>query len=295
MEENSVYPFFSIVIPVYNSESTIWSTMRTALSQTYDNYEVIVVNDGSTDRSREIINSFETNRLCVLDNSENRGRSNARNQGLKLAKGDFVVFLDSDDQLSTNYFSALSQFALLQNPLEPIIFFINYYKYNTRWHIKWSSGYPKRCFDLEDVLMANYFPISSLIFPRKLLVDRNLKFNEKLSAYEDWLFIIECCLEGAKYIHSGVKDNLTLIQIHGSNSMKRAKFMANGLESVRNILKTKLTLKQYKIFRNAFIYNRGLLLGYTGIKRYRSEIGVFLLINILYHHYKYIISRRLLI
>ncbi len=88
-------PRFSVVVPCYNGQAYLEETLKTALAQTYPAIEIIVVNDGSTDRSREIACSMGP-RVTVVD-QENRGLSGARNTGARHASGDWIAFLDADD------------------------------------------------------------------------------------------------------------------------------------------------------------------------------------------------------
>lgn len=89
---------FSIIIPVYNVEKYISKCLESVLSQSYENYEVILVNDGSTDGSYEIIEQYEKRDDRISCHSkENGGLSDARNYGLQFVTGDYILFLDSDD------------------------------------------------------------------------------------------------------------------------------------------------------------------------------------------------------
>lgn len=88
----------SVIIPLYNKEPIIEKSLQSVLTQDYDNFEVIVVNDGSTDRSAEIVRNIKDARIRLVE-QENGGPSKARNTGAKMAKGDWVLFLDADDEL----------------------------------------------------------------------------------------------------------------------------------------------------------------------------------------------------
>lgn len=94
---------FSILIPVYNVERYVAECIESVLAQTYTNYEVIIIDDGSTDESGKICDNFarEDNRLVVL-HRENQGLISARRSAIKKATGDYYVFLDSDDMLKEN-------------------------------------------------------------------------------------------------------------------------------------------------------------------------------------------------
>lgn len=91
----------SIIIPVYNCEKYLKKCVDSILEQTYDNFELLLVNDGSTDNSLEVCKSFKDKRIKVI-NKKNGGASSARNAGLDKASGDYVMFVDSDDFIHQN-------------------------------------------------------------------------------------------------------------------------------------------------------------------------------------------------
>jgi glycosyltransferase involved in cell wall biosynthesis len=86
----------SVIIPAYNAEKTILTTIESVLDQTYSNFELIVINDGSTDNTLNLINKIKDNRL-KLHSFENAGLPSARNKGIKLARGEFISFIDADN------------------------------------------------------------------------------------------------------------------------------------------------------------------------------------------------------
>lgn len=94
---------FSVVIPLYNKAHTIVRTIKSVLNQNFTNYEIIIVNDGSTDNSIEVIkNSFSDQRIKVF-NQHNQGVSVARNRGVMEAKNEYIAFLDGDDEWFCEY------------------------------------------------------------------------------------------------------------------------------------------------------------------------------------------------
>ena len=88
----------SIIIPVYNAELFIDKCIESIINQTYKNLEIILINDGSSDRSGEICNNYalSDNRIQVIE-IKNKGASFARNVGINLATGNYIMFVDSDD------------------------------------------------------------------------------------------------------------------------------------------------------------------------------------------------------
>ena len=94
----------SIIIPVYNSEKYISKCLDSVLNQTYKNIEILVINDGSKDNSIDILREYEKkdDRIVVID-KENEGVAKTRNQGIKKATGDYIMFIDNDDFIDEDY------------------------------------------------------------------------------------------------------------------------------------------------------------------------------------------------
>lgn len=104
MEQNNCKPEVSIVIPVYNGESVIERCVNHILKQSFQSFEIIIVNDGSSDNTEFLCKKFvEIDSRIHLINKENEGVSKTRNRGIKEAKGEFVLFIDCDDYISDTY------------------------------------------------------------------------------------------------------------------------------------------------------------------------------------------------
>ena len=99
-------PFFSIIIPLYNKEKFIENTIRSVLGQSFEDFELIVVNDGSTDKSLELVNKLKDKRIKTYSIS-NAGVSKARNFGIQKATSKLIVFLDADDLWKNNHLQEL--------------------------------------------------------------------------------------------------------------------------------------------------------------------------------------------
>lgn len=98
-------PLISIIVPVYNVEKYIGRCINSILSQSYDNYELILIDDGSSDSSLNICKSFVSDNVVVISQS-NEGVSSARNRGIDIAKGDFISFIDGDDWVEEDYIAS---------------------------------------------------------------------------------------------------------------------------------------------------------------------------------------------
>jgi glycosyltransferase involved in cell wall biosynthesis len=99
-------PFFSIVTPLYNKQELIACTIESALAQTFTDFELIIIDDGSTDNSAEVVKGFTDPRI-VYHKTENRKVSAARNTGIEMAKGEVIAFLDADDHWEPNHLERL--------------------------------------------------------------------------------------------------------------------------------------------------------------------------------------------
>lgn len=100
-------PLISVVIPLYNKESTIKHTLNSVLVQTFQDFEIVIINDGSKDKSANVVSSISDHRIRLV-NQENGGVSAARNKGIKEAHGKYIAFLDADDEWTPKHLSSIA-------------------------------------------------------------------------------------------------------------------------------------------------------------------------------------------
>ena len=99
---------FSIVIPLYNKENYVLNTLNSIFKQTFSNYEIIIVNDASTDNSLQLVKELNDKRIRIIENKENLGLSATRNAGISHAKNDYIAFLDADDCWHTTFLERIA-------------------------------------------------------------------------------------------------------------------------------------------------------------------------------------------
>ncbi len=162
--------FISIVIPLYNKESSCWRSIKSVLRQTVCSWELIIINDGSTDRSREVVSEIilGDERIRIID-QVNMGVSAARNRGIKESKYEWIAFIDADDEWNASFienilevihdhkdaevvytgwkYSNVEKTATVQSADEPVCVF-DYFDYALRDKTIWSScvAIQKKCF-----------------------------------------------------------------------------------------------------------------------------------------------------
>src|SRR2546423_1332243 len=109
----SPVPFFSIVIPTYNRAEFIGATLQSVFAQTYPHYEVLVIDNCSTDNTEELLEPYaRSNKIKFIKHDQNYERAHSRNTGMSAARGDFVTFLDSDDFMYPNNLADAAEYAL---------------------------------------------------------------------------------------------------------------------------------------------------------------------------------------
>ncbi|GGW22053.1 glycosyltransferase family 2 protein [Arenibacter certesii] len=103
---------FSIIIPLYNKELSIYNTIQSVLNQTFEEFEIVIVNDGSTDKSVNIVEGFKDKRIRLIP-QKNQGVSAARNTGIKEAKYEWIAFLDADDLWMAHHLETLKKMIIV--------------------------------------------------------------------------------------------------------------------------------------------------------------------------------------
>lgn len=185
--------FLSIIIPIYNVEKFIDRCIKSVLSQNFNQWELILVNDGSTDNSGKIAENFaKTDSRIHYINSKNYGVSHARNLGLKQATGQYISFIDSDDELEKN---ALFSFAQIEATSKASLYKFGYKRISANEEIKVRStqtGIFKVSQALSIIETNSYSGfLWNSIFKNNIIKQHKLQFDESISWCEDHLFFLE--------------------------------------------------------------------------------------------------------
>lgn len=117
-------PFFSVIIPLYNKEKFVENAVNSVLQQSFADFEIIIVEDCSTDKSREVVSKIQSNKIKILHHDKNKGLSASRNTGIKNATANYITFLDADDVWKPNYLEKIN--TLIQQFPEAKLYATNY-------------------------------------------------------------------------------------------------------------------------------------------------------------------------
>lgn len=174
--------FFTIILPTYNRARMLEKTLFSLLQQTHQEFEIIVVDDGSTDDTEELLKKIKDPRLKYFK-KDNGGVSSARNYGLQFAKGEYINFFDSDDLAYPNHLAEANIY-VEKHPDAKIIFF----------DFEWGDPERKNVKEVimrfknpnKAILLSNY-PSTNCVFLHKSIF-KALRFNESLNIAEDWEF-----------------------------------------------------------------------------------------------------------
>jgi glycosyltransferase involved in cell wall biosynthesis len=249
-------PFFSVVIPLYNKENYIQDTIESALNQTFADFEIIVVNDGSTDESLNIVENNNDSRIKT-HSIKNSGVSRARNIGIQKAKSDYIVFLDADDLWEKNHLEEL--YKLLKANPDCGIYAMGYFKiFNNNKPIKASfHGHDNFCGIVENFFLASTIDCiawTSAVMIPKTIFNTIGGFNETIRSGQDTELWIRIALKYKVAFCSKATANkiINFDEYHLSNS----KFKSDRLkifsffvdeESINHSLKEYLDLNRLSI------------------------------------------------
>lgn len=237
----------SIIVPIYNAEKYIFGLIENLMNQTYKNIEIILVNDGSTDNSLNICNELQSkdNRIKVID-KKNGGVSSARNKGIKESKGEYITFIDSDDNIGEDYVRKM-----VENVED------TYCLIKCNYGNKLDIGIQYRDEYLKKIISGSILGVCWGYLFRKDLLE-SIYFDEKTSYMEDTIFIIQYLLkvknvkiiDNDLYIHNYNMESLTVSK---SNIEKNINEYLYSIDRIKKILIEK---KEYLNIYKKYLNNR---------------------------------------
>ncbi|MCS6821301.1 MAG: glycosyltransferase [Microscillaceae bacterium] len=243
----------SIIIPTYNYALFLEESLTKLQKQTYPHWECIIVDDGSTDNTREVVGKFvEQDKRFIYFYQPNQGVSVARNFGLSQAKGKYIQFLDADDYIADDKLE-IGINILEQNPTIDLVYSDEYtfaesndtnFKFRP---IEVPTNFEQR---LARVLAFTPFGIDNPLF-RKEIIDKVGYFNTELDSGEDWLFWFKVIYAKFEF-HKYTEKPLVFIRTH-STSKKKRKYVSSQLK-LRKIIETYPLTKMQRYISRRHMY-----------------------------------------
>ncbi|RIZ71942.1 MAG: glycosyltransferase [Methylococcales bacterium] len=209
-------PLVSIITPVYNGEQYLSEAIESALAQTYQNFELLIINDGSTDNSAEIIKPFLKDSRVIYIEQKNAGVAAARNTAIKQARGKYIGFLDQDDCWLPDKLSTQIQFLEKKPELAFVHSRQDYIQADgvviTDYPKDWVTDLHGNCF--VELFKRNRISVLTVLL-RKKVIDEIGFFNEAVSRVDDYELWLRIC---SKYPIDFQDEKLALYRCHDTNA-----------------------------------------------------------------------------
>ena len=177
-------PHISVIVPVYNGEKTIRETVESVLNQTWQDFEIIIINDGSQDRTLDVISGIQDSRIKVFS-YPNAGQAASRNRGIGKASGEYIAFLDADDLWTADKLEAQYQ-ALQENPEAKVAYSWSNHIDESGKFLRTGSHVTANGNVYERLLLLNFFEHGSNPLIHKQAFVEVGGFDESLPPTEDW-------------------------------------------------------------------------------------------------------------
>lgn len=254
-------PKVSVIVPIYNVEKYLEKCINSLLSQTLEDIQIILVNDGSKDNSGNIAKEYEKNNKdkVIYVEKENGGLSDARNYGLKYATGDFIAFLDSDDYIEKNAYEEMYNKAIEENA--------DYVECDFIWEfpnkIRIDKQYPYK--NKKEMLSFVRVVAWNKLIKRQLITDNNLEFPKGLR-YEDIEFTYKLIPFLNKFAYV---DNpfIHYVQREGSIANVQNERTAEIFTVLDNVIEFYKKNNIYEKYRDELEYNYARYLLCSSLKR----------------------------
>lgn len=190
-------PKVSVVIPTYNRAHLLPKAIQSVLNQTYQDLEIVLVDDGSTDNTEEVIKDFKDERIRYIRHNQNKGASAARNTGIRESRGKYIAFQDSDDEWFLDKLKQQIE-AFADTSPEVGIVYSGFYRIEADKKIYLPNDHlPQKEGNIHNELLEGNFVGTPTVLVKKECFENKKYFDENLPALEDW----ELWIELSKYYH----------------------------------------------------------------------------------------------
>lgn len=225
----------SVIIPCYNGQDYLAQALDSVLASSYDDYEIVIVNDGSTDDSEALVNSYLPNPKITYISQENKGLAGARNTGILNTTGRYLVFLDADDLVEPEKLE--KQVAWLQANVDcAAVFSQSEFFFDDTTETKPSQLPVYQGNIYLNLLDGNFIHVNSVMVDRQRLKE-DVIFDQAFREFEDWDLWLRISLAGARFGY--IQDILSRVRLHGANmSSNRQQMYRRGVEVLNKQIQT---------------------------------------------------------
>jgi glycosyltransferase involved in cell wall biosynthesis len=241
-------PKVSVIIPTHNRRKALQRAIQSVLDQTYKDYEIIVVNDGSTDDTAHYLSTLEKKALRSIHGDRNSGGGFARNQGINQSNGEYIAFLDDDDAWEPAKLE--EQVSLLTSSAAGLCRTgFNLFSRNGKF-IKYVYNVPKFNDLFKSIMNDNFLGSTSSVLVKRTLVEAFNGFDPKLPALQDWDFFIRLLKERCAI--AGI--DKPLVRYYFMDDTRNVSFnYTNHMAAVKHLKMKYQQEKEYRLLKRALL------------------------------------------
>lgn len=235
-------PLVTVIVPAFNYARFISQTLDSVRGQTYQNWECVVVDDGSTDDTREVVARYaERDARIRYVHQQNRGLSAARNTGIKHSRGEFLQFLDADDLIEERKFEKQVEFLQSQPEIDIVYGAARSFTTNQNEgreqlirgeELTWLPSISDARNDALLALIRIPFPVHCALI-RRVVVEDVGYFDERLKACEDWHFWVRCASAGKRFQQAKIEGSQAFYRTHTASMCADPGLMRPGTRRLR--------------------------------------------------------------
>lgn len=250
----------TVIVPVFNDENNILRCLESLYNQTFSDFEIIVINDASTDNTRSILKQYQKNhKFTIIDMEQNFGVSHCRNVGIKASQTSYITFVDSDDWLDISTYMQCFQQINKDLNVDIIIYGLMYdyvlqnyryakYQYTKTYHISGTLAFGIYTHTIPNEIRITPI-VNNKIYRRQFLIENNLLFHENLRYQEDDVFTFEVFMKAK---------NVTIVDQCFYHYCQRSNSMIHTVSeySIYNFIKAYITLQNILKTNHLFVKHK---------------------------------------
>jgi glycosyltransferase involved in cell wall biosynthesis len=260
MPPGKTMPAVSVIMPTYNRAKLLGRAIQSILDQTYQDFELIIVDDGSTDDTESLVKSFNSEKIRYIRHRKNRGASAGRNTGIRSAQGEYVALQDSDDEWMPEKLEKQMR-AFATAPPEVGVVYTGFYIIvnNKKKYMPSASITPKDGNIFSSIIKGEYLVSPQTIVVKRECFERAGMFDERFPAMEDW----ELSLRLSRHYHfKYINEPLVLYYVQPDSISRNKSALTKSYKMIlemyfKDIKQDKRLLSKHYLRLGHFLYSNG--------------------------------------